>query len=57
MMSLPHLLGTTIHTVPSAMPCLYPISPPPEALVLSPPPGGLAIGLVWASEPRQQVDV
>ena len=55
MMSLPHLLGTTIQTVPSAMPCLYPPSPPPEALVLSPPPGGLAIGLVWASNPDNKL--
>ena len=55
MMSLPHLLGTTFESIPSAMPCLHPPSQPPEALFVSPPPGGLAIGLVWASNPDNKL--
>ena len=55
MMSLPHLFGTTINSVPSAMPCLHPPGPPPEALFVPPPPGGLAIGLVWASNPDNKL--
>ena len=51
LMSLPMLFGTTLATVPSAMPCLRPPGPPPDALRLSPPPGGLSVALVWASNP------
>ena len=55
MMSLPYLLGTTFNSIPSAMPCLHPPSQPPEALFATPPPGGLAIGLVWASNPDNKL--
>ncbi|QNI46832.1 tetratricopeptide repeat protein [Synechococcus sp. A15-60] len=55
MLSLPHLFGTTRHTVPASMPCLHPPGPPPETLLVPPPPGGLAIGLVWASNPDNKM--
>ena len=55
MLSLPHLFGTTLSTVPAALPCLHPPGPPPEALLVPPPPGGLAIGLVWASNPDNRL--
>lgn len=51
MMSLPHLFGTLCETVPSVLPYLRPPGPPPEALLVSPPAGGLSIGVVWASNP------
>ena len=55
MLSLPHLFGTTRHTVPASMPCFHPPGPPPEALLVPPPPGGLAVGLVWASNPDNKL--
>lgn len=55
MLSLPHLFGTELSTIPAALPCLHPPSPPPESLFVSPPPGGLSIGLVWASNPDNKL--
>ncbi len=51
LMSLPLMFGTTLATVPATTPYLHPPAPPPAALRLVPPPGGLAVGLVWASNP------
>ena len=51
LMSLPALFGTELHNVPSFVPYLKPTHHCPEHLRLVPPPGGLNIGLVWASNP------
>lgn len=51
LMSLPLLFGTELSTVPAATPYLTPPGPPPPELRLVPPPGGLAVGMVWASNP------
>ena len=37
------------------MPCFHAPGPPPEALLVPPPPGGLAVGLVWASNPDNKL--
>jgi hypothetical protein len=50
-MSLPMVFGTELATVPSVVPYLQPPEPPPATLQVPPPPGGIAIGLVWASNP------
>jgi len=51
LMSLPLLFGTELPTIPSVTPYINPQAPPPAHLRLTPPPGGLAVGLVWASNP------
>ena len=51
LLSLPRLLGTTLDTIPSVTPYLKAPSPPPAELVVPAPPGGIAVGLVWASNP------
>lgn len=50
LLSLPRLFGTTLATIPSQLPYLQPPEPPPTHLQVPEPPGGLAVGLVWASE-------
>ena len=51
LMSLPKLFRTTLPTIPGALPYLRPPGPPPSELQVPSPPGGLAVGLVWASDP------
>ena len=51
LMSLPFLFATELHTVPSHVPYLRTTEQCPDRLRLEPPPGGLNIGLVWASNP------
>ena len=51
LMSLPTLFSTELHSVPSHVPYLSTTQPPPEHLRLEPPPGGLNVGVVWASNP------
>ena len=51
LMSLPMVFGTELHTVPSVVPYLSPPEPPSLLLQVPPPPGGLAVGIVWASNP------
>ncbi|QNI83972.1 TPR repeat-containing protein [Synechococcus sp. PROS-7-1] len=51
LLSLPRLLRTTLSTIPSATPYLRPPGPPPAQLLVPAPPGGIAVGLVWASNP------
>lgn len=51
LMSLPLLMGTELTTIPCVTPYLRAPGPPPEALLVQPPPGGLAIGVVWATNP------
>ena len=55
LMSLPRLLRSTVDTIPSVTPYLLPPGPPPERLLVTTPPGGLAVGLVWASNPGNPV--
>ena len=51
LLSLPRLFGTELHTVPSVLPYLLPPEPPPDRLRVQPPPGGIAVGFVWATNP------
>ena len=51
LMSLPALFATELHSIPSHVPYLHTMQPAPEHLRLEPPPGGLNVGLVWASNP------
>ena len=55
MLSLPHLFGSKLETIPSALPYLCPPGPPPEGLLVPPPHGGLSVGLVWASNPDNKL--
>jgi tetratricopeptide (TPR) repeat protein len=55
LMSMPHIFSTSISTIPSVLPYLSPPSPPPPSLCVPEPPGGIAIGLVWASNPDNKV--
>ncbi len=49
LLSLPRLFGTTMATIPSSLPYMRPPCHPPAYLQVPQPPGGLAVGLVWAS--------
>ena len=51
LMSLPALFTTELHTVPSHVPYLHTAQATPNDLLLERPPGGLNVGLVWASNP------
>ncbi len=51
LMSLPLLFNTELHTVPAQVPYLRPPGPTPEHLKFPPPPGGISVGIVWASNP------
>lgn len=51
LLSLPYLLGSTLATIPMTTPYLQQPGPPPERLLVSEPPGGIAIGIAWASDP------
>ena len=51
MLSLPLLFRTELHSVPSITPYLTAPGPVPEHLKVQPPPGGLSVGLVWATNP------
>ena len=51
MLSLPHLFQTELSTVPSATPYLRAPGQAPSHLQVSQAPGGLNVGLVWASNP------
>jgi len=51
LMSLPMIFQTELATVPAVVPYLHPPEPTPLLLQVPPPPGGLAIGIVWASNP------
>ncbi|WP_398332934.1 tetratricopeptide repeat protein [Vulcanococcus sp.] len=51
LMSLPLLFRTELQTVPAPVPYLSTTESVPASLRLPPPPGGLSIGFVWASNP------
>ena len=54
LMSLPHLFGSDLCTLPSVMPYLRPPGVTPAHLQVATPPGGLSVGLVWAANPRNK---
>jgi tetratricopeptide (TPR) repeat protein len=51
LLSLPLLFGTELDTVPSITPYFTAPGLPPERLRVPEPPGGLAVGIVWATNP------
>ena len=51
LLSLPRLFRTELFTVPSVTPYLKPSLPTPEEMEIPPRPGGLSVGLVWATNP------
>jgi len=51
LMSLPLIFGTELHTVPAPTPYLSTHESTPSSLIVPPPPGGLSVGFVWASNP------
>jgi len=53
LMSLPYALGTTLDTIPRAVPYL---SVPPAAPSVTLPPGRMRVGLVWRGNPRHEND-
>jgi tetratricopeptide (TPR) repeat protein len=52
LMSLPHLLGVTLETIPNKIPYLH--APGPELPPISSP--GLKVGLAWAGNPNHHND-
>ena len=54
LMSLPHLFGSDLHTLPSVLPYLHPPTAAPVHLQVATPPGGLSVGLVWAANPENK---
>jgi hypothetical protein len=54
LMSLPKLFGTTLSSIPSVTPYLKSLGAPPDNLIVIPPPGGISIGIVWASNPSNK---
>ena len=51
LMSLPRLFGTEIHTVPRICPYLHYNGEVDQRLNVVSPPGGISVGVVWASNP------
>jgi tetratricopeptide (TPR) repeat protein len=51
LMSLPLLFGTDHNSIPSFTPYFTSSSPTPPYLQINPPPGGLSVGFVWATNP------
>jgi tetratricopeptide (TPR) repeat protein len=51
LMSLPMVFGTEADTIPSSVPFLVRKMPTPDHLRFETPPGGLSVGVVWASNP------
>ena len=54
LMSLPHLFGSDLLTVPCVTPYLKPPAPVPDHLRVPVPPGGLSVGVVWAANPENK---
>ena len=54
LLSLPHLFGSEVSTVPSVLPYLHPPIAAPAHLQVSIPPGGLSVGVVWAANPENK---
>ena len=54
MLSVPYLFQTELSTIPSATPYLCAPGPTPSHLQVSEAPGGLNVGVVWASNPNNR---
>ena len=54
LLSLPRLFGTDLTTVPAVTPYLRTSRPVPEEMLIPPRPGGLSVGLVWATNPSNK---
>ena len=54
LLSLPRLFQTNLGTIPGIIPYFKSISEIPSHLRLPTPPGGLSVGLVWASDPSNR---
>ena len=54
LLSLPRMFQTNLGTVPGINPYLGSSAETPQALRLSEAPGGLSVGLVWASDPKNR---
>ena len=54
LLSLPHLFGTTLDSVPSQVPYLTVPPGSPDSMIASAP--GLKVGLVWAGDPTHRND-
>ena len=54
LLSLPRLFHTELNTIPCVTPYLRPSQPASPSLIVPPPPGGLSVGLVWASNPTNK---
>ncbi len=55
-MSLPHILRTTLETIPGECPYLRPPENPEMSAAIAAPPGALKAGLVWAGNPEHHND-
>ncbi len=53
-MSLPRLFQTTIETVPCHTPYLKSKVSTPDSFIVPPAPGGLSVGIVWATNPENK---
>jgi len=51
LLSLPYLFGTELHSIPSNIPYLTAPGPVPPHLKVTSPPGGITVGIVWATNP------
>ena len=51
LMSLPRLFRTDFNNIPSICPYLHTIEVPREEICIVNPPGGISVGVVWASNP------
>ncbi len=51
LMSLPRIFDTDVHTVPNAYPYLTASNETPSEFLIDKAPGGVNVGLVWASNP------
>ena len=54
LLSLPRMFKTTLATVPGIVPYLGSSANVPKVLCLPQAPGGLSVGLVWASDPTNR---
>ena len=51
LLSLPRLLKSDLSTIPMVTPYLQASTPPPKRLLVPQAPGGISIGVTWASNP------
>ena len=54
LLSLPYLFNSDLSNIPSITPYIKQPCPPPSHLKIPSPPGGLAVGIVWAANPKNK---